>query len=76
MFDDISPGIIRKVYFVNAPKMFVALFNTIRSLVTVRADIIALDSNEKKWRATLKEFIPEDGICEHFGGTCKDYIVI
>jgi len=76
MFDDIAPGIVGKVYFVNAPKMFVALFNTVRSLVTVRADIVAMDSNEKKWRAALSEVIPEDGICEHFGGSLKDYLTV
>ena len=76
MLESISPGCIRRVYFINAPRMFVALFNTIRKLVTVRADIYAMDSNEKKWKQTLSEFIPEKGLIKEFGGNCTSLIRI
>ncbi|CAG7732681.1 unnamed protein product [Allacma fusca] len=76
MVEDISPGIIKKVYYVNAPKMLVAFFKTIRSLVTLNAEIFALDTNETKWKASLSEFIPEHGICCHFGGTCTEYTIV
>jgi hypothetical protein len=76
MVEKIAPGIIQKVYFVNAPKIWVSVFNALRALITINADIYVMDSNEKKWKAALREVIPEDGICPEFGGTCKDLVTV
>ncbi|CAG7732680.1 unnamed protein product [Allacma fusca] len=71
-----APGVVKKVYFVNAPKLWIALFSAVQTIITIGAEVIIYDSNENNWRAKLLEVIPEDGICPEFGGTCTNYTIV
>ncbi|CAG7732679.1 unnamed protein product [Allacma fusca] len=71
-----APEVIKRVYFVNAPKLWIALFAAVQAVITIKADIIIFDCNMNSWKTKLREIFPEDGICPEFGGTCANYTLV
>ncbi|CAG7826341.1 unnamed protein product, partial [Allacma fusca] len=45
LVENISPGIIKKVYYMNAPKMLIAFFKIIRSVLTINVETFTFDTD-------------------------------
>lgn len=68
------PEILKVCYVINAPKVFALAFNIIKRFLheyTI-SKIKIFKSDPKKWQKALKEFIHDDQLPKHYGGTMVD----
>lgn len=71
MFEDHYPEILRRIFVVNAPKLFGLLFNLIKPFMhqTTVSKVRIYGSNKSEWTAALLDEIHADQLPAHYGGS-------
>nr|CAH0109508.1 unnamed protein product [Daphnia galeata] len=68
------PEICRRIFVINAPKLFTVIFNILKPFVAqeTQAKMKIFSSNRKEWTAALLEEIDADQLPAFYGGTMVD----
>ncbi|KAF6023796.1 hypothetical protein EB796_017898 [Bugula neritina] len=70
-FEDNYPEVLRRVYIINAPRIFVLAYNMVKNVLTARTTgkIHMLGSN---WKESLLDVMDADQLPVYYGGTQVD----
>ncbi|KAL7307736.1 hypothetical protein TKK_0000410 [Trichogramma kaykai] len=74
MYEANYPEILKVCYIINAPKVFAFAFSIAKKFMNeyTISKIQIYKADPPKWKAALRQVIPEDQLPVHFGGTLKD----
>lgn len=68
------PTLLKKVYVINAPSIFMVVFNILKKFLSAEtiSSVKIVNSDRKKWEKHLREMIDPDMLPKCYGGTLVD----